>query len=207
MKHLGTILGGLALIGVIWLAFGKSSIKSTDKAEVSEAIADTNRGIRLAYVRIDTLQSKYLYFVELSEQLAKEEEVARKEVEKRQRDIQIEVNLYQQEAPKMSPQQRQQSEADLMRVRDNYVAYEEQLTATLMKKQEQLNKSMKDDMDSVLVKMKDELNLDFILLHSEGGAIVYASTDFDITDLVVEKLNENYLRTKTEAAVEPKKKK
>lgn len=206
MKNLGTILGALALIGVIWLAFGKSGAKSTEKAEVSEAIADPNRGIRLAYVRIDTLQSKYLYFVELSEQLSKEEEVARKEIEKRQRDIQIDVNLYQQEAPKMTPQERQKNEADLMRVRDNYMAYEEQLTATLMKKQEQLNKSMKDDMDSVLVKMKDELNLDFILLHSEGGALVYANKDYDITNVVVERLNENYLKKKTEAAEEPKKK-
>jgi Skp family chaperone for outer membrane proteins len=75
-----------------------------------------------------------------------------------------------------------------------------------MKKQEQLNKAMKDDMDSVLVKMKDELNLDFILLHSEGGALVYANKDYDITDVVVEKLNENYLKSKTEEADKPKKK-
>jgi len=196
--------------GLIFLALAATSCNNAKTesapAEPSEAIKDPNRGIRLAYVRIDTLQSKYLYFVELSEQLAKEEAVARKEIEKRQRDIQIEVNLYQQEAPKMSPQQRQQSEADLMRVRDNYMAYEEQLTGTLMKKQEELNKMMKDDMDSVLVKMKDELNLDFILLYSEGGALIYANKDYDITDVVVDRLNENYLKTKTENATEPKKK-
>lgn len=197
-------------LGLIVLAVAATSCtnQKTESAPAgpSEAIKDPNRGIRLAYVRIDTLQSKYLYFVELSEQLAKEEAVARKEIEKRQRDIQIEVNLYQQEAPKMSPQQRQQSEADLMRVRDNYMAYEEQLTGTLMKKQEELNKMMKDDMDSVLVKMKDELNLDFILLYQEGGALIYANKDYDITDVVVGRLNENYLKKKTETAEEPKKK-
>ena len=197
MKHLGTILGAIAIVGVIYIGFIKGG--SSDKGStVSEAISDPNRGIRLAYVHSDSLQSKYLYYVELSDQLKKEEDAATRELEKRQRDIQIEVNLYQQEAPKMSPQQRQQSEADLMRVRDNYMAYEQQLTQTLLQKQEELNTKMKSDMDSVLVKMKDELNLDFILLYQENGALIYANKDYDITGVVVKRLNDNYLKKKAE---------
>ncbi len=199
MKHLGTILGALALVGVILIATGTfGGEKKTEKATTSEAIKDPNRGIRLAYVHSDSLQSQYLYFVELSDELQKEEAAATKELEKRQRDIQIEMNLYQQEAPKMTAQQRQASEADLMRVRDNYLAYEQQLTNTLMKKQEELNTKMKSDMDSVLVKMKDELNLDFILLYQENGALIYANKDYDITAVVVERLNDNYLKKKAE---------
>lgn len=203
MKNLGTILGAIALLGVIYIGFIKGESNSTKEA-VSEAINDPNRGIRLAYVHSDSLQSKYLYYVELSEELKKEEDVATRELEKRQRDIQIEMNLYQQEAPKMSAQQRQQSEADLMRVRDNYMAYEQQLTQTLLKKQEVLNQKMKDDMDSVLVKMKDELNLDFILLYQENGALIYANKDYNITTAVVERLNENYLKKKAEEGTEDK---
>lgn len=198
MKHLGTILGALALIGVILLATGTFDKKESESAKTSEVIKDPNRGIRLAYVHSDSLQSQYLYFVDLSEELQKEEAAATKELEKRQRDIQIEMNLYQQEAPKMTPQQRQASEADLMRVRDNYLAYEQQLTETLMKKQEELNTKMKSDMDSVLVKMKDELNLDFILLYQENGALIYANKDYDITEVVVDRLNDNYLKKKAE---------
>jgi outer membrane protein len=149
-------------------------------------------------VHSDSLQSQYLYFVDLSAELQKEEAAAQKELEKRQRDIQIEVNLYQQEAPKMTDQQRQASEADLMRVRDQYLAYEQQITQTLVKKQEELNVKMKSDMDSVLVKMKDELNLDFILLYQENGALIYANKDYDITEVVVERLNDNYLKKKAE---------
>lgn len=178
--------------------FALAACNKTQPAEntITEAAKDPARGVRIAYVHSDSLQSKYLYYVELSEQLKKEEEAATRELEKRQQDFQINMNLYQQEAPKMTPQQRQANEADLMRVRDNYMAYEQQLTQTLLKKQEELNTKMKSDMDSVLVKMKDELSLDFILLYNEGGALIYANKDFDITKAVVEKLNENYLKVK-----------
>jgi outer membrane protein len=198
MKHLGTILGALALLGVILIATGTFRKKEKASATTSAVINDPNRGIRLAYVHSDSLQSQYLYFVDLSAELQKEEAAAQKELEKRQRDIQIEVNLYQQEAPKMTDQQRQASEADLMRVRDQYLAYEQQITQTLVKKQEELNVKMKSDMDSVLVKMKDELNLDFILLYQENGALIYANKDYDITEVVVERLNDNYLKKKAE---------
>jgi outer membrane protein len=198
MKHLGTILGALALLGVILIATGTFDKKDRTAKSTSAVINDPNRGIRLAYVHSDSLQSQYLYFVDLSAELQKEEAAAQKELEKRQRDIQIEVNLYQQEAPKMTDQQRQASEADLMRVRDQYLAYEQQITQTLVKKQEELNVKMKSDMDSVLVKMKDELNLDFILLYQENGALIYANKDYDITEVVVERLNDNYLKKKAE---------
>ncbi len=115
MKHLGTILGAIAIVGVVYVGFLKEGGKSK-KATVSEAVTDPSKGVRLAYVRTDSLEKNYKYYQELSEQLQQEEAKIQKQIEAKQRDFQIELNLYQQEAPKMTPEQRQASEADLMRV-------------------------------------------------------------------------------------------
>lgn len=155
------------------------------------AVENTDSGIRLAYVRIDSLQSQYKYFEELALELIEEEKVLVEDLQRRQQTLQENIALYQQEAPKMSPRQREANEADLMRVQQQYLQVEQAAQAQLVKKQQDLTKMMREDMDKAIAVLKDELNLDFILLYEEGGQIIYANTDFDITERMVNMLNES----------------
>ena len=50
---------------------------------------------------------------------------------------------------------------------------------------------MREDMNSAIEVLKEELNLDFILLYEEGGQIIYANDEYDITERMVTMLNEN----------------
>lgn len=155
------------------------------------AVENTDSGIRLAYVRIDSLQSQYDYFEELALELIEEEKVLVEDLQRRQQTLQENIALYQQEAPKMSARQREANEADLMRVQQQYLQVEQAAQAQLVKKQQDLTKMMREDMDKAIAVLKDELNLDFILLYEEGGQIIYANTDFDITERMVNMLNES----------------
>ena len=154
------------------------------------AVENTESGIRLAYVRIDSLQSQYEYFEELALELIEEEKVLSQDLQRRQQTLQENIALYQQEAPKMNARQREANEADLMRVQQQYLQVEQAAQAQLVKKQQDLTKMMREDMDKAISVLKDELNLDFILLYEEGGQIIYANTDFDITKRMVNMLNE-----------------
>ena len=165
------------------------------------AVENTESGIRLAYVRIDSLQSQYEYFEELALELIEEEKVLVKDLQRRQQTLQENIALYQQEAPKMSARQREANEADLMRVQQQYLQVEQAAQAQLVKKQQDLTKMMREDMDKAISVLKDELNLDFILLYEEGGQIIYANTDFDITKRMVNMLNET-LKTPNEEEVD-----
>lgn len=155
------------------------------------AVENTEKGIRMAYVRIDSLQNQYTYFQELSDELAQEEEVLVAELSRRQQNLQEDVQLYQQEAPRMSAKQREAAEADLMRVQQQYMQIEQAAQQQLAMKQGELGLMMKEDMDKAIEVLKKELNLDFILLYEEGGQLLYANTDFDITARMVELLNDN----------------
>ena len=165
------------------------------------AVENKDSGIRLAYVRIDSLQSQYEYFEELALELIEEEKVLVEDLQRRQQTLQENIALYQQEAPKMSARQREANEADLMRVQQQYLQVEQAAQAQLVKKQQDLTKMMREDMDKAIAVLKDELNLDFILLYEEGGQIIYANTDFDITERMVNMLNESR-ETPSEKAAE-----
>ena len=169
-------------------AVGLSTMASCSQPATVE---NTESGIRLAYVRIDSLQSQYEYFEELALELIEEEKVLVEDLQRRQQTLQENIALYQQEAPKMSARQREANEADLMRVQQQYLQVEQAAQDQLLRKQADLTNMLKADMDKAIAVLKDELNLDFILLYEEGGQIIYANTDFDITERMVNMLNEN----------------
>jgi outer membrane protein len=165
-------------------------------------VENTDKGIRLAYVRIDSMQSQYNYFQELADELQAEEQEIVADLQRRQQTLQENIALYQQEAPKMTQAQRNANEADLMRVQQQYMQVEQAAQDQLLRKQADLANMLKADMDKAIDVLKDELNLDFILLYEEGGQIIYANTEFDITERMVNMLNESRETPSEEAATE-----
>ncbi len=166
------------------------------------AVENTEKGIRLAYVRIDSMQSQYNYFQELADELQAEEQQIVADLQRRQQTLQENIALYQQEAPKMTQSQRNANEADLMRVQQQYMQVEQAAQDQLLRKQSDLANMLKADMDKAIAVLKDELNLDFILLYEEGGQIIYANTEFDITKRMVNMLNESRETPSEEEATE-----
>ena len=170
-------------------AIGLSMLASCQQQPA--AVENTEKGIRLAYVRIDSLQSQYNYFQELVGELQAEEEKIVVELQRRQQELQTNIELYQQEAPKMTARQREANEADLRRVQQNYLQVEQAAQGQMMQRQNDLTVMMREDMNSAIEILKEELNLDFILLYEEGGQIIYANDEYDITERMVTMLNEN----------------
>jgi outer membrane protein len=170
-------------------AIGLSMLASCQQQPT--AVENTEKGIRLAYVRIDSLQSQYNYFQELVGELQAEEEKIVVELQRRQQELQTNIELYQQEAPKMTARQREANEADLRRVQQNYLQVEQAAQGQMMQRQNDLTVMMREDMNSAIETLKEELNLDFILLYEEGGQIIYANDEYDITERMVRMLNEN----------------
>ena len=164
------------------------------------AVENTQKGIRLAYVRIDSLQSQYTYFQELANELQAEEQEIVADLQRRQQTMRENIALYQQEAAKMTQSQRNANEADLMRVQQQYQQVEQAAQERLMRKQTDLANMLKADMDEAIAVLKEDLNLDFILLYEEGGQIIYANDEFDITARMVEMLNESAEATTEEDA-------
>lgn len=102
----------------------------------------------------------------------------------------------------MTAKQREANEADLRRVQQNYLQIEQAAQGQMMKRQNDLTVMMREDMNTAIELLKEELNLDFILLYEEGGQIIYANAEFDITERMVSLLNENRENPSEEEATE-----
>lgn len=174
MKKLLLITFGLALLG------------SCKNPNTTDAVTP---GLNIGFVRMDTLQDKYDYFQELVEELNAEQEEIIADLERRQKSLQEDIQIYQERAPRMSQRQRERSEADLMRVQQAYMESEKSAEARLLEKQADLSKTLKEELDKATIIVKDELNLDFVLRYEDGG-ILYGNDEYDITDRMIELLNE-----------------
>lgn len=157
----------------------------------SPTVVVPESGVRIAYVRIDSLQNQYTYFQELSAELAEEESKIGAELSRRQQAFQENVALYQQELPKMTPAQRQANEQDLQRVQQQYLQVEQAAQEQLYRKQTELGNKLKAAMDEASAQLREEMNLDFILIYEVGGQILSANEELDITAEMVKLLNKD----------------
>lgn len=187
-----------AATAVLTLASCQSTGDSTTTSTPKSTVGGGERGIRLAYVRIDSLTKQYTYFQELSQELGKEEDEVFADLQGRQAKLQQDVAAFQEAAGNMSPRNIEQRQQELYVAQQQYLAVEQASQERLMRKQQDLTLQLKEDMDKAIGVLKEELNLDFILLYEEGGQIIYANTDFDITEQMVTLLNENRAKAGSE---------
>jgi outer membrane protein len=82
--------------------------------------------------------------------------------------------------------------------------YRDARAQELMQEQAKLNELIRDDVETVIKEIQEELNLDFIYSVDQASNILYANPAFDITDVAVEKLNRNF-RAKQGQNAAPKK--
>ena len=170
---------------LLLITFGIAVLGSCKNPNSADPVAP---GLNIGFVRMDTLQDNYDYFQELVEELNAEQEEIIADLERRQKSLQEDIQIYQERAPRMSQRQRERSEADLMRVQQAYMEAEKNAEARLLEKQTDLSKTLKDELDKATIIVKDELNLDFVLRFEDGG-ILYGNDEYDITDRMIELLN------------------
>ena len=99
----------------------------------------------------------------------------------------------------MSQEELQSHQMDLERTREGLLRYRDEQANQLALQERELNQRIKDDMESVLNDIKEEYNLDFVLSFDPNSILLNANEDYNITALVVDRLNKKYHSKKEEA--------
>ncbi len=206
MKVFNTVLSILLIIAVAFLFWKVYETpaepeKPSASAEVEQRLKDGGfRAAHIAYVNPDSLTKNYEYHKKLSAEL--QEKVKRVEADLASRSKVLEENfsILQQRAESMNQQELQEAQMDLERTRQTLIRYRDEKTNQLALQEQELYKKMKDDMDTVLNKIKQEYQLDYILSYDPTSIMLSANEEFDITPLVVERLNRKHRQQKEEAS-------
>jgi Skp family chaperone for outer membrane proteins len=158
------------------------------------------RATIVAYVNGDSLNSKYDFIVEksndLDQKMAAAEERVKKEYAPRQ--AQYEQNMrYAQEHPDMSESEAMALQKDMERLQIEMDEIQQREVGVLQKKEAQLQEDLLKRVNTYLEKYTKERGIDYVInKQSEFQVILYGSPDYDITAEVIAGLNAEYASEK-----------
>lgn len=180
-----------AVAGLMLVACGKKSANSD--ATFNDSIKGT---LPIAVVNADTIFSQYTLAVELREGLIKKQEDAKLKVNEKARKLQNEMVEFQRklennaflsrERAEQEGRRLQQREADLQTL-------DQQLTQEVLEQQQISNKRLRDSINNAIGFVNADGRYELILSTSTlNDNVLYNSPLVDITDQIVEYLNNNY---------------
>ncbi len=193
MKNLHVVLFALLFVAVAvlyFLNFTGSKNKNGKGAEGSVSVTAAD----IAFVNIDTLVMKFDMFSERRDELMNKEQQATSELnlkgsayEKGARDYQDKVSkgLVTRATAAEMEQALLQQQQDLVTLRDK-------LQNDLMEQEQVMNRQVLDYITTFLQQNKDQYKYKYVLGRSFGSVVLFGDEALDITQQVLEGLNQKY---------------
>lgn len=187
----------LGLIGIYVIHFTGVGTKSKVN---SDAVAPLQKegGLTIAYVNTDTLLAKYQYAIDMEKELLaykdQQEALGRKQVEQFQNDYQD----YLKNGANLTLTQQQAKEAELKQRADRMSTLEQELTSKIMERQMSENTKL---LNAIFAFIREynaaNQQFDIILRKTfNDSPTLYLNPAMDITDEIVNGLNEEYKNLK-----------
>lgn len=174
--------------------------KKTNGTKVPAATKNTENtgsvaGPKLAYVNADTLNKHYQYLKDKEAAFEKKQNAYEAEMSSKEKALQNEYMAFQKKAQEGTLTQ-SEGEAAQKRLSGQQQALEKRhqaISAEMAKEQMAIQEEFQKKLDEFLASFNKERNYDFIFTYSKnGGPILFANSALDITQEVLEAMNENY---------------
>ena len=187
----------LGLIGIYVIHFTGVGTKSKVNADATEPLVKEG-GLTVAYVNTDTLLAKYQYAIDMEQELLaykdQQEAYGRQQMEKFQNDYQE----YLKTGANMTLTQQQQKEAELKQRAEKMSTLEQELSAKILERQMTENTKL---LNAIFAYVREynaaNQQFDIILRKTfNDSPTLYLNPAMDITDEIVNGLNEEYKQVK-----------
>jgi len=159
--------------------------------QVSAAESSESEELSVAYINSDSILLNYEAFREQSEALAQKERDADADLQAKGSQFEREMQQVQQRMQQglLAPNQIQQEQQRLARKQQQLMQERDQVAQSLMQETQALNQMLQDNLMNELEKIKQEEGYDMIFSYAQGGQILLANDNMDITDRVLKALN------------------
>ncbi|WKN43085.1 OmpH family outer membrane protein [Tunicatimonas pelagia] len=193
MKIASLVLNIVLAIAVIYLYVLHFS-QNGDVVPAEAAVDGTASGAipQIAYVNSDTLLENYEFFQTKRVELEKRAEDLQKEYENRARGLQNEISNFQQNAGSMTMNQARAVEEDLRKKQQNLLQYQQNLSSQLLEEEGKVNDDLYERVSNFLEDYGKNKDFKLVLTYTKNSGVLYADDSLDITQQVVEGLNQVY---------------
>ena len=171
----------VALAATALLAAGATACQSGQSAPTADG------GVRIVYVRLDSLVKLYDYHKEMSTKYEESAKKAEAELVLGQQNLQAEYDVIQRAAPSLSKLELERAQMDFQRIQNNYQMLEQQKTGELQQIEMAINETVKEQVDKAIEAMKGEEQIDLVFIYETN--ILYGSEGLDYTLKLAEYLN------------------
>ena len=194
MKKTNFILNGfLALAFVFGFTQCANNGNATQETASSEVVGGSN--MKIAYVEIDSLLTKYNFWNDLNEQMLKKEENIRTTLNEKGRKLEKEAQEFQRKIENngfTSRERAEQEQARLMKQQQDLQDLQQKLTEELAVENQKNSLQLRDSINSFLKIYNQDKGYDLIISNAGFDNLLYANPAFNITNEIVEGLNARY---------------
>lgn len=192
MKKISVIIGSILLAGMG--VFSSCNTNTKDAAPASSTAATPSAGVtgKIAYVNVDTLETRYELLKTKREEFKQRQEQMENELQRSYDQMQSDAEQVQKKAQANTLTQSEYEAAQkrLGQMQRSLETRKQALTEQLIKEQNEFNQDLKTRLDAFLAEYNKTKKYDFILSYSNAGSsILYANKDLDITKDVVDGMN------------------
>ncbi|WP_251620147.1 OmpH family outer membrane protein [Odoribacter lunatus] len=201
MKNYSVVLNGILLIavGILYILYFTAG-KGGNSSNVREKQV-VGGGSKIVYINTDTLLRNYGLSVELNEAFLKKQEERNTELNIKAKDLDRQAREFQRKLENngfISAERAEAARQSLLEKNQKLQQLQQEMTEKMMREQSELNKKLFESITNFLSEYSKERGYEIVLSTVVAGNVLYAEDGFDITQEVVEKLNEAYKPKKAE---------
>jgi len=184
-----------AAVAVLYFLFFNSGVKKSSPAASKNKTenASSASGVRLAYIDLDTIEEKYLYFKQKNEELEKEKKKMEAEVESGVRKLEQDRENFLKRGESITQSEAEQFQQQFQSRYQQLSERRESLYATHMESQKKAFDEIQAKINAYLAEYNKTEKYQFIFSVGAGNLTVYyKDAALNITTEVLEGLNTAY---------------
>ncbi|MGL5937551.1 MAG: OmpH family outer membrane protein [Phocaeicola sp.] len=197
MKRKHFVRNGFAALSIA-LAFTQCAGNSNPSSSTTTPDSDLATGsttMRIAYVEIDSLLTKYNFWNDLSEMMIKKEENIRTTINERAKSLEKDAQEFQRKLENngfATRERAEQEQARLYKKQQDLQALQQKLSEELATENQKNSLQLRDSINSFLKSYNQDKGYDLIISNSGLDNLLYANPAYNITQEITEGLNKRY---------------
>ena len=190
------ILNGLMALALVLMFTQCADNKSNGSTNNAPAAVSGPANMKIAYVEIDSLLTKYRFWNDLNEMMIKKEENIRTTLNEKARELDSEMREFQRKLENNGFASRERAEQENLRISQkqrDLQQLQEKLSNELQSENQKNSLQLRDSINSFLKIYNKDKGYSLIISNTGFDNLLYADTAFNITNEIVEGLNARYV--------------
>ena len=190
------ILNGLMALALVLMFTQCADNKSNGSTNNAPAAVSGPANMKIAYVEIDSLLTKYRFWNDLNEMMIKKEENIRTTLNEKAKDLDSEMREFQRKLENNGFASRERAEQENLRISQkqrDLQQLQEKLSNELQAENQKNSLQLRDSINSFLKIHNKDKGYSLIISNTGFDNLLYADPAFNITNEIVEGLNARYV--------------